>query len=188
MAASLSSPFDVDQLRTQARALRRSALAGARLARERIRKAHPRFDRQRLDDEALRAFTVRDAQLCIARELGFDGWRDVLAHAHGEAVDRRWRRWPDRPGGQLLRRAVDAASDIGARHVGPEMALGALLRPPQPTDALVVLNTLGATWEQWEQRHHPRQPADDLDKSSTLLGTDTSPSLRASLSPTATKT
>ena len=43
--ADLPDPFDVDLLRRHAKDLRRAALAGDGLARERVRKAHPRFGR-----------------------------------------------------------------------------------------------------------------------------------------------
>lgn len=103
----LPVPFDLAQLRRQAKELRSLALAGDRIARERIRRAHPRFGRTRLTDAELASFTLRDAQLCIARELGFDGWHGVLAHAQGDAdVERPWRRWPDDPAGGIFDRAA----------------------------------------------------------------------------------
>lgn len=159
--ADLPSPFDVDQLRRQAKELRAAALAGDLVARERIRRAHPRFGRTRLNDEDLATFTLRDAQLCLARELGFDGWTAVLAHAHGDPVDRLWRRWPEHPGGRLQNRVVEVAKVTGDGHIGSEHALGALLQPSASGIAAEVLAELGATWERWLERHPRPQVSGD---------------------------
>ncbi len=154
----LPDPFDVEQLRRQAKELRAAAMAGDRLARERIRQSHPRFGRRRLADADLAGFTLRDAQLCIARELGFDGWRDVLAHAQGASdVSRIWRRWPNTPSYDLFSRAARVSRDANHGHIGPEHALGALLRVETPTVAAEVLSELGITWEVWINRQ--RRPA-----------------------------
>ena len=149
----LPVPFDVAQLRRQAKELRALALSGDRIARERIRRTHPRFGRTRLTDAELAGFTLRDAQLCVARELGFDGWRGVVAHAHGDAdVERPWRRWPDEPTLGVARRAERVSREAGHRHIGPEHALGALVRVEKPTVAAAVLHEFGITWELWISR------------------------------------
>jgi hypothetical protein len=150
----LPSPFDVEQLRGQAKELRRAFAGGDGGARERVRRSHPRFGAARPEDADLAGFTLRDAQLCVARELGFDGWRDVLAHAQAPgSVDRPWRRWSDSPSWDMRERARAAALLTGAAHIGEEHALGALLQPPRRTDAVEVLEALGATWSKWEQLH-----------------------------------
>lgn len=150
----LPSPFNVAQLRRQAKELRALAFAGDRVARERIRQAHPRFGRSRLSDTDLAAFTLRDAQLCLARELGFEGWPDVLAHAHNAGhAERPWRRWPDFAGLGIYKRAELVSREAGHRHVGPEHALGALLRPETNSVAAEVLRELGITWERWHSHN-----------------------------------
>lgn len=162
MTADLPSPFDAGQLRRRAKELRGAALAGDRVARERIRQVHPRFGRDRLGDEDLVGFTLRDAQLCLARELGFDGWTAVLAHAASEAgVDRPWRRWPDHPSGNLMDRALEVSHASGHGHVGDEHALGALLFGSTPSTAREVLAELRVTWEVWLEHYRATSPADD---------------------------
>lgn len=153
--ADLPEPFVVDLLRRRAKELRRAAVAGDGPARERVRKAHPRFGRARLTDDDLAAFTLRDAQLCVARELGFDGWTAVLAHAQGQPAGRPWQRWPDRADMWLLPRAVEVADEVGTSTLGPECALGALVRPPADGPAASVLSGLGLTWARWLGHYRP---------------------------------
>jgi hypothetical protein len=152
-SADLPTPFDVDHLRRRAKEFRRAVLAGDRLARERARKAHPRFGTARLTDADIGAFTLRDAQLCLARELGFDGWQAVLAHVQGTPSDRPWRRWPDQPDLALSQRAIDVARAAGRVAVGRDEALGALVRPPADGPAATVLGEMGLTWDAWLAVH-----------------------------------
>lgn len=151
--ADLPSPFDVDQTRRRAKEFREAVLAGDRLARERARKAHPRFGTARLTDADVSSFNLRDAQLCLARELGFDGWQALLAHAQGTPSDRPWRRWPDRIDGPFMDRALDVADAAGLSHVGPDQALGALVKPPADGPAATVLRGMGLTWDRWLGLH-----------------------------------
>ena len=151
--SNLPIPFDVAQIRRQAKDLRALALGGDRIARERIRRTHPRFGRGRIADADLVGFTLRDAQLCLARELGFDGWREVLSYAQGNVdVDRPWRRWPDELTHGISRRAERVSREAGHRHIGPEHALGALLRVDEKTLASEVLDEFGINWELWIAR------------------------------------
>jgi hypothetical protein len=164
--ADLPDPFDVDLLRRRAKDLRRAALAGDGLARERVRKAHPRFGRARLTDGDLAAFTLRDAQLCVAREMGFDGWTAVLAHAQGQPAGRPWQRWPDRADMGLFLRAVEVAQEVGTSTLGPECAIAALVRPPAEGPAATVLAGLGLTWPRWLHHYRPlfaQRPASPRD-------------------------
>jgi hypothetical protein len=69
---TLPDNASLDQLRAQAKELRRACSGGnpAALARLRAVRADPGPD-----------IPLRDAQLVIAREYGFDGWRDLAAAA-----------------------------------------------------------------------------------------------------------
>jgi hypothetical protein len=69
---TLPGNASLDQLRAQAKELRRACSGGnpAALARVRAVRADTGADIQ-----------LRDAQLVIAREYGFDGWRDLAAAA-----------------------------------------------------------------------------------------------------------
>jgi hypothetical protein len=149
VADRLPSPFDAGQLRRRAKELRAAAAGGDLVARERVRRSHPRLGPARLTDADLDGFTLRDAQLCVARELGFDGWAAVLAHAQGTAVKRPLRRWPDRPSNGLTARCMAVSDEVGTAHIGPEHALGALLRPPRRSAAVEVLEALGTSWARW---------------------------------------
>jgi hypothetical protein len=68
--SSLPSNADLTQLRAQAKELRRAFAGGSPAAEARVRAVVP-------DSNA--ELTLRDAQLVIAREHGFDGWRELSA-------------------------------------------------------------------------------------------------------------
>jgi hypothetical protein len=61
---------DTSQLRAQAKELRRAYAGGNPTAAARVRAVHPRAGAE---------ITLRDAQLVIAREHDFPGWRDLVA-------------------------------------------------------------------------------------------------------------
>ncbi|HXW47660.1 MAG TPA: hypothetical protein VEL03_22880 [Streptosporangiaceae bacterium] len=67
---TLPDNADLAQLRAQAKELRRAYAGGNPAAIARVREVHP---------HALAEIQLRDAQLVIAREYGFDGWRDLAA-------------------------------------------------------------------------------------------------------------
>ena len=75
MAASKSLPArpSLESLRKQAKKLARDAAAGDAGAIARIRVHLPHLPQVEL------SLTQRNAQLVIAREYGFDGWRDLIA-------------------------------------------------------------------------------------------------------------
>ena len=60
---------NLEQYKKQAKELRRSAAAGTSAAIERIRQHHPRFGQAASD--SLRALSLADAQLVLAREHGY---------------------------------------------------------------------------------------------------------------------
>lgn len=147
---------DIDpvRLRQQAKDLRARALGGDRVARERIRRAHPRFRKARPTDVELSQFTNSDALLCIARELGFSDWRNVLAQVRTDRVmDRPWQRWPEGSDTTISDRCRDVSVLTGCVHVGVEHAVGAILLAKVPTIASEALREAGLTWDHWFVLH-----------------------------------
>jgi hypothetical protein len=67
---TLPAQADLGQLRAQAKELKRAYEGGNPGAVSRVRAVHP---------EPRPEIPLRDAQLVIAREHGFDGWRDLAA-------------------------------------------------------------------------------------------------------------
>ncbi|HXV70518.1 MAG TPA: Clp protease N-terminal domain-containing protein [Acidimicrobiia bacterium] len=88
-------------------------------------------------------FTLRDAQVTIAREYGFDSWTDLMAEVEGERVE-RWgeARWSDAVGQSMM-----LAHRLGHRFVMGEHVLLQLLAPKKPTAASEVLDELGIRYD-----------------------------------------
>ncbi|MGH3677603.1 MAG: Clp protease N-terminal domain-containing protein [Mycobacterium sp.] len=148
---SLPEPLDMQGIRRAARELHTRAVAGDRIASERVRRAHPRFGWNRPSSSGLIALTLGDARLCIAREHGFENWADLVAYGQGvRGIERPWRHWGQSPDARIAARAEQVSQDLGHRHIGPEHALGALLSVEEPTIASRVLASVGLTWERWK--------------------------------------
>ena len=71
---SLPENASLGQLRAQAKELRRAYAGGSPAALARVRAVRP-------DTELSAGFSLRDAQFVIAREYGFDGWRELVQEA-----------------------------------------------------------------------------------------------------------
>ncbi|MEY9935491.1 hypothetical protein ABH926_010173 [Catenulispora sp. GP43] len=71
---TLPDNADLAQLRAQAKELRRACAGGNPAALARLKAVRPD-----VESAAGTAVQLRDAQLVIAREHGFDGWRDLVA-------------------------------------------------------------------------------------------------------------
>jgi len=69
---TLPENASLDQLRAQAKELRRACAGGNPAALARVRAVRPQAEPEP---------TLRDAQLVIAREHGFEGWRELAAAA-----------------------------------------------------------------------------------------------------------
>ena len=69
---------NLEQYKKQAKELRRSVVAGTPAAIERIRQHHPRLGQAGLD--SLRALSLADAQLVLAREHGYESWSKFAKH------------------------------------------------------------------------------------------------------------
>ena len=69
---------NLEQYKKQAKELQRSVVAGTAAAIERIRQHHPRLGQAGLD--SLRALSLADAQLVLAREHGYESWSEFAKH------------------------------------------------------------------------------------------------------------
>lgn len=75
---------NLSQLKRQAKELKSAVETDNPDALNRVRLSHP------APDEAVaRPFTLRDAQVTVAREYGFDGWHELSAHVGEQMVDQR---------------------------------------------------------------------------------------------------
>jgi hypothetical protein len=97
-------------------------------------------------------FTLRDAQVTIARELGFDSWRALLADLEGG------RRWEPVASSDISSRAFAEAQALGHRYCTASHFLLALLKPGAPTASAEVLAELGLSYEQVRDQLKERNP------------------------------
>jgi hypothetical protein len=112
MPHTLPANASTDQLRTQAKELRRAAAGGNPSAVTRVREVLPDADPGQL--------ILRDAQLVIAREYGFDGWHDMIRTVGTRDVDEReLHRWfaveLNNATWDLIEKEVTAESPLGDR-------------------------------------------------------------------------
>lgn len=79
MTISLPSNPSLENLKKQAKTLKKSWQQGEALALQRIRNSHPQYGNT--PDETLRSAKPRltDCQLVLARECGADGWLQLKA-------------------------------------------------------------------------------------------------------------
>src|SRR5689334_13910999 len=75
MSKSLPSRPSLEQLRNQAKDLRKQFLAGESTAIERVRQFHPDLKQPKLTE-----FRLHDAQWVVAREYGFASWPKLKEH------------------------------------------------------------------------------------------------------------
>ena len=84
---TLPENASLGQLRAQAKELRRAYAGGNPAARERLRALRP-------DAELVAELPLREAQYVIAREYGFDGWRELVeAAVNQQSNGRDLNRW-----------------------------------------------------------------------------------------------
>ena len=89
MSTPLPDKASLSQLRTQAKELRRAVTKSRPDAVARVRAHHPGHAGGadgRLDPAA---FTLRDAQVTVAREYGFVGWRELVQEVATNMVEGR---------------------------------------------------------------------------------------------------
>lgn len=138
---SLPDRPDLHQLRIRAKELKRAVEAGEQEALERVLTSHPKFAGRPAERMKGWHFTLRDAQVTIARELGFDSWKAMLTEVEGAP------RWDSTASSDISRRAFAEAQDLGHRYCTDLHFLLALLKPPAPTASAEVLVGLGLDHE-----------------------------------------
>ena len=85
---SLPANPNITQLRKQAKDLKRLVLRGDADAVDRVRTFHPSLSSEAGPIDPA-AFTLRDAQVTLAREFGFDGWHALSTEVGERMVDER---------------------------------------------------------------------------------------------------
>lgn len=74
----LPEQSDLDQVRIRAKELKQALVAGEQTALDRVLACHPKFAGRPAERLEGWTFTLRDAQVTIARELGFDSWNALV--------------------------------------------------------------------------------------------------------------
>ncbi len=143
---SLPDRPDLHQLRIQAKELKRAIEAGEQEALDRVLSSHPKFAGRSTERMEGWHFTLRDAQVTIARELGFDSWKALLTEVEGAP------RWDSTASSDISRRAFAEAQDLGHRYCTDLHFLLALLKPPAPTASAEALVELGLSYEKVRDR------------------------------------
>jgi hypothetical protein len=121
--------------------LKRAAEAGEQQALDRILASHPKFAGRPAERMEGWHFTLRDAQVTIARELGFDSWKALSAEVEGTP------RWDATVSFDISRRAFAEAQELRHGSCTDLHFLLALLKPPAPTASAEVLAELGLSYE-----------------------------------------
>ncbi|WP_328327130.1 hypothetical protein OHA70_00160 [Kribbella sp. NBC_00382] len=86
MTTELPAKASLSQLRTRAKDLRKAVAKARPDAIERVRAHHPEYRGNAVDPLA---FTLRDAQLTIAREHGLPSWPELMEKVATELVEGR---------------------------------------------------------------------------------------------------
>jgi hypothetical protein len=86
MSTELPAKASLSQLRTRAKDLRKAVAKSRPDAIARVRAHHPEYSGNTVDPAA---FTLRDAQLTIAREHGMTGWGELMEKVATELVEGR---------------------------------------------------------------------------------------------------
>lgn len=145
---SLPDRPDLHQLRIQAKELKRALSAGESVALDRVLASHPKFVGRPAERTEDWGFTLRDAQVTIAREFGFDSWKELVDELEGPTI-KRWN--PDADSG-LSRRAFREMQELRSGYCGEAHFLLALLNPDEPTIASTVLAELGVSYDKVAER------------------------------------
>jgi len=97
--SSLPDRPDIDQLRRRAKDLKRAVVSGDTSAIDRVLASHPKYagrPSERLHPQTL---SLRDAQVTVARELGFDSWQKLVIALEKATSEAAVDRWEPRQGG-----------------------------------------------------------------------------------------
>lgn len=146
--AGLPNRPNLDQLRAQAKELKRAFDQSEQNAIDRVLDFHPKFAGRPVERLEGWKLSLRDAQVTIAREMGFESWKGLLDEIEGTSS----KRWAADPSGGISRRAFAEAQKLRHRWCSTPHFLLALLNPPNPTPAVEVLNELGLTYQSVSDR------------------------------------
>jgi hypothetical protein len=138
----LSRP-NAEQMRKQAKDLKRAVLAGEADALERVRRSNPNGAR------AGATFALRDAQFVLSREKGFIGWR-TLIDSFAPASPSDPERWAGGPRSHW-HRVVECAQRQGSATMHSWHVVEALITVDPPTVASQALLTAGLQRERLDQ-------------------------------------
>lgn len=136
-----SPSWDVQELREQARDLRRAVAAGEPDAFERILRSQPKYAGRPAERLQWQSITLRDAQETVARERAGVDWEELVDQLDGSRDVSP--RWDTRAQMRLESRILLFAGRTGAAHATAEHVLDALASPVEPTVAARVLGELG---------------------------------------------
>jgi|GEM_PF-1120885 len=134
---------DLNQLRIQVKEFKHAFEQGEQSAIDRILESHPKFTGRRAERLEGWKLSLRDAQVTIARELGFESWRALLTEVEGKPSQR----WESDRSSDISSRAFAEAKKQRHQWCSTDHFLLALLSPPQPTPSSEVLNDLGLTYQ-----------------------------------------
>lgn len=134
---------DAGQLRTRAKELKRALTAGEPEAHRRVLESHPKFAGRPAERMEGWTFTLRDAQVTVAREYGFDSWKDLMSQVEGERVER----WGEQKWSDAVAKSMALAHRLGHRVMMGEHVLLQLVSPKAPTPSSEVLAELGVTYD-----------------------------------------
>jgi hypothetical protein len=137
---SLPDRPDLHQLRIQAKELKRALEAGEQEALDRVLACHPKFAGRPAERMEGWPFTLRDAQVTLARELGFDSWKALSTGVGGAP------RWDPTVSSAIIRRAFAEAQDLRHGYCTDLHFLLAILKPPAPTASSEILVELGLSY------------------------------------------
>jgi hypothetical protein len=140
---SLPDRPDLHQLRIQAKELKRALADRDPAALDRVLASHPKFAGRPAERMNEWGFGLRDAQVTIACELGFDSWKDLVDTLQKPDVVR----WSSGEDGKIITRAFKESQTLKVGSVGTDHLLLALLNPDEPTAVSNALNQVGLTYE-----------------------------------------
>ena len=152
---SLPDRPDLHQLRIQAKELKRALVAGEQEALDRLLESHPKFTGRPAERAEGWTFTLRDAQVTIARELGFESWKKMVDVLEGPTT----KRWNPSADSGLSRRAFREMQELRSGFCGEAHFLLALLNPDEPTIASTTLAELGVSHDKVVELSRGRQRA-----------------------------
>jgi hypothetical protein len=146
------------QIRQQAKDLKQEVVAGDAGTLERVRRSHPN------GATSVRTFTLRDAQIVLARESGFRSWRALIdSLAPEQALDPS--RWAGGPWSHW-QRVVDCARRRGLSTIHPWHVVEALITVDRSTVASRALLAAGLRRDRLEL-FAPADPSTDGSVTST---------------------